>query len=62
MKVSNILKENQGKTIFSFELLPPLKGQSCKKLHSTVEQLMEFDPKYINLSNRKQFPLQIKTI
>ena len=52
MKVIDILK-NQGKTVFSFELLPPLKGNDAGKLFQTIESLTEFDPKYINLTTHR---------
>jgi 5,10-methylenetetrahydrofolate reductase len=49
MKVIDIIKQSD-KTIFSFELLPPLKGQNADKLYQTIEELLEFKPKYINLT------------
>ncbi len=49
MKVSEIIRQSD-KTIFSFELLPPLKGQNADKLYQTIEELIEFKPKYINLT------------
>ena len=49
MKVIDIINQSQ-KTLFSFELLPPLKGSKGDKLYSTIEQLLEFDPKYINIT------------
>ena len=49
MKVIDIIK-NAGKTVFSFELLPPLKGNDAGKLFQTIESLTEFDPKYINIT------------
>ncbi|MBN1768762.1 MAG: methylenetetrahydrofolate reductase [NAD(P)H] [Prolixibacteraceae bacterium] len=52
MKISNIIN-NSDKTHFSFELLPPLKGSDGSKLYNTIEQLLEFDPKYINLTTHR---------
>jgi len=52
MKVSEIIKQSD-KTIFSFELLPPLKGSDGSKLYNTIDQLLEFDPKYINLTTHR---------
>ena len=37
-------------THFSFELLPPLRGNSIYKVFNTIEKLREFDPKYINIT------------
>jgi len=52
MKVIDILNQSE-KTLFSFELLPPLKGSKGDKLYDTIEQLLEFDPKYINLTTHR---------
>ncbi|MDA3881382.1 MAG: methylenetetrahydrofolate reductase [NAD(P)H] [Prolixibacteraceae bacterium] len=52
MKISDIIN-NSDKTLFSFELLPPLKGSDGSKLYNTIEQLLEFDPKYINLTTHR---------
>ncbi len=52
MKVIDII-QNAGKTIFSFELLPPLKGQNAGNLYRTIEDLIEFDPKYINITTHR---------
>lgn len=40
-------------TVFSFELLPPLKGNDASKLHRTIESLTDFDPKYINITTHR---------
>jgi methylenetetrahydrofolate reductase (NADPH) len=37
-------------TAFSFELLPPLKGTGLDKLFRQIDTLLEFDPKYINIT------------
>ena len=52
MKVIDILNEAKEKqtTYFSFELLPPLKGNSIEKVFSTIDKLKEFNPKYINIT------------
>lgn len=49
MKISELIN-NGGKTAFSFELLPPLKGNSINKLFKAIDRLKEFDPKYINIT------------
>ncbi len=38
---------------FSFELLPPLKGNSMDSIMQTIDVLREFDPKYINITTRR---------
>ncbi len=52
MKVIDIIN-NSNKTVFSFELLPPLKGNDAGKIYQTIESLIEFDPKYINLTTHR---------
>lgn len=49
--VENIKKS--GKTAFSFELLPPLKGNGMDGVNRTIETLLEFDPKYINITTHR---------
>ena len=50
MEVIKLINNNQGKTAFSFELLPPLKGNSIKQVFNVIDRLKEFDPKYINIT------------
>lgn len=52
MKVIDILKQAE-KTVFSFELLPPLKGNNANHIYRTIENLTEFDPKYINITTHR---------
>ena len=40
----------KGKTAFSFEILPPLKGNSIDAVYRIVDKLIEFDPKCINIT------------
>lgn len=49
--VENI--RNSGKTAFSFELLPPLKGNGIETVYRTIDTLKEFDPKYINITTHR---------
>jgi len=52
MKVIDIINNAKG-TVFSFELLPPLKGNDTGKMYQTIESLTEFDPKYINITTHR---------
>ncbi|MCF6266827.1 MAG: methylenetetrahydrofolate reductase [NAD(P)H] [Desulfuromusa sp.] len=52
MNVIDIIN-NSDKTVFSFELLPPLKGSDAGKIYRTVESLIDFDPKYINITTHR---------
>ncbi|MDR1585632.1 MAG: methylenetetrahydrofolate reductase [NAD(P)H] [Prevotellaceae bacterium] len=40
-------------TVFSFELLPPLKGNGMDSVFRTIDALREFDPKYINITTHR---------
>tara|TARA_Y100000780_G_scaffold132772_1_gene119414 strand:+ start:127289 stop:128203 length:915 start_codon:yes stop_codon:yes gene_type:complete len=40
--------------MFSFEILPPIKGHGIKKLFSQVEPLMEFKPKFIDVTYHRE--------
>ncbi len=50
MEVSKLIRDSKGKTAFSFELLPPLKGNSIQKVFNVVDRLKEFNPKCINIT------------
>jgi methylenetetrahydrofolate reductase (NADPH) len=40
-------------TAFSFELLPPLKGNGLEGVYRTIDTLKEFDPQYINITTHR---------
>jgi methylenetetrahydrofolate reductase (NADPH) len=41
------------KPLFTFELLPPLKGHSIDRIYHTIEGLMEYAPAYINFTSHR---------
>lgn len=43
--------ERAGSPIFSFEILPPLKGNDIRHVYNVIDKLREFDPKYINITS-----------
>ena len=46
---------NQAKdTLFSFEILPPLKGKSIQSIYDGINPLMEFKPKFINVTYHRE--------
>ncbi|MDD4116203.1 MAG: methylenetetrahydrofolate reductase [NAD(P)H], partial [Massilibacteroides sp.] len=45
------LINNSKKTAFSFEILPPLKGNNIQRVYNVIDKLLEFDPKYINITS-----------
>ncbi|MBQ8423398.1 MAG: methylenetetrahydrofolate reductase [Coprobacter sp.] len=52
MNVVELIK-NSPSTAFSFEVLPPLKGNSIDKVFHTIDILREFEPKYINITSHR---------
>ena len=52
-KIIDILK-NTKETLFSFELLPPLKGNSIESIYQTIDPLMEFNPLYVNVTYHQE--------
>ncbi|MBM3452913.1 MAG: methylenetetrahydrofolate reductase [NAD(P)H] [Bacteroidetes bacterium] len=55
MKVIDHLT-NAKDTLFSFEILPPLKGKSIQSIFDGIDPLMEFEPKFINVTyHREEF-------
>ncbi|MDA0778415.1 MAG: methylenetetrahydrofolate reductase [NAD(P)H] [Bacteroidetes bacterium] len=54
MKLTEYIKP--GKTLFSFEVLPPLKGKSIDSLYHGIDPLMEFNPAFIDVTyHREEF-------
>lgn len=55
MKVIDHLNATES-TLFSFEILPPLKGKSIQSIYDGIDPLMEFKPRYINVTyHREEF-------
>ncbi len=53
MKVTEHIK-NADKTLFSFELLPPLKGEQFSDIEEKIDPLLEFNPAYINITYHQE--------
>ncbi|MEJ6801535.1 MAG: methylenetetrahydrofolate reductase [NAD(P)H] [Crocinitomicaceae bacterium] len=53
MKVTDHLKASD-ETLFSFEILPPLKGKSIQSIFDGIDPLMEFKPKFINVTYHRE--------
>ena len=50
MKVTEHIRQAAGKTLFSFEILPPVKGKSIDSIFNVLDPLMEFKPSFINVT------------
>ena len=54
MKVTEHIKKAKGKTLFSFEIVPPQKGQHIEDLYNNVDPLMEFKPPFIDVTTSRE--------
>lgn len=54
MKVIDHIKRASGKTLFSIEILPPLKGENIKLLYDNLDPLMEFKPPFIDVTYHRE--------
>lgn len=54
MKVVDHIKNASGKTLFSIEILPPLKGENIKSLYDNLDPLMEFKPPFIDVTYHRE--------
>ena len=50
MDIQKLISERKGEKRFSFEVLPPLKGNGTANLFSTIDKLKDFDPLFINIT------------
>lgn len=45
--------KNAKSPLFTFELLPPLKGHSIERIYTAIDRLVEFQPAYINFTTHR---------
>ncbi len=53
MKITEQIAQAKN-TLFSFEILPPLKGENIKNLFSHIDPLMEFKPPFIDVTYHRE--------
>jgi methylenetetrahydrofolate reductase (NADH) len=53
LKLTEYIKQAD-KTLFSFEILPPLKGGSIDKLFNGIDPLMDFNPTFIDVTYHRE--------
>jgi methylenetetrahydrofolate reductase (NADPH) len=53
MKVTEHIK-NAKKTLVSFEILPPVKGQDIQSIYNAIDPLMEFKPPFIDVTYHRE--------
>ncbi len=55
MKITDHIAQAK-QTLFSFEILPPLKGQNIQSIYNAIEPLMEFNPPFVDVTyHREEF-------
>ena len=54
MKVTEHLKNANGRTLFTIEILPPLKGENIRSLFDNLDPLMEFKPPFIDVTYHRE--------
>lgn len=54
MKVTEHIQNANGKPLFSFEILPPLKGQNIQSIFDGIDPLMEFNPPFIDVTYHRE--------
>ena len=53
MKLTEKLAQSQ-KTLFSIEILPPLKGKSIQSIYDSIDPLMEFKPAFVDVTYHRE--------
>ena len=54
MKVTDHILNAKGETLFSFELIPPVKGRNIQELYNNIDPLMEFKPPFIDVTTSRE--------
>lgn len=54
MKITEHIKNANGKTLFSIEIIPPTKGTGIGDLYKNIDHLMEFKPPFIDVTTSRE--------
>ena len=54
MKITDHIKKANRKTLFSFEIIPPKKGNNIQDLYNNIDPLMEFNPPFIDVTTSRE--------
>lgn len=54
MKITDHIKNANGKTLFSIEVIPPTKGTGIEDLYKNIDPLMEFKPPFIDVTTSRE--------
>lgn len=53
-KVTEFINQAKGKTLFSIEIIPPVKGQNINELFNSIAPLMEFKPPFVDVTYHRE--------
>ena len=54
MKITEHINQANGEPLFSFEIIPPVKGRSIQELYNNIDPLMEFKPPFIDVTTSRE--------
>ena len=54
MKITDHLKNANGKTLFSIEIIPPTKGTGIEDLYKNIDPLREFKPPFLDVTTSRE--------
>lgn len=54
MQVVEAIEKAKGSPLFTFEILPPEKGIDIQSIYDTIDPLIEFDPKFIEVTYHRE--------
>ncbi len=56
MKITEHIRKNRGKTLFSLEILPPLKGQHINSVYEIIDPVLNYQPAFVDVTlHREEF-------
>ena len=54
MRVTEAIEKAKGSPLFTFEILPPEKGADIQSIYDTIDPLIEFGPKFIEVTYHRE--------
>ncbi len=54
MKVIDHINNSKGKTLFSVEILPPLKGKSIQSIYDILDPIMQYKPSFVDVTYHRE--------
>lgn len=58
MKIIDSIRNSNGKTLFSLEIIPPMKGHNLNELMENIAPLMEFKPSFVEVTYHREEYIQ----